>query len=98
MDWRSAFRSAVNPLTVSRSPTSAALGALGCAQRSPTDNVCFSPSGDVSATEFFDQRAAIDAEQLGRAVAVAAGSVERLGDEPLFELGQKDPQVDAAHR
>lgn len=45
---------------------------------------------DVSAAEFLDERGAVETEQLGGAVAVAAAARHRLGDQMLFDLVEQD--------
>ena len=51
--------------------------------------------GLLGALELFDERGAIEAEQLGGGVAVAAGALEGLIDQGLLDAGDDGAQVDA---
>src|SRR5450432_4654029 len=52
-------------------------------------------SRDALAAELLDERRAVQAEQLGGAVLVAAGALERLADHPLLDRLQHGAQVGA---
>ncbi len=95
--WRSCDPAAVNRMTVALGYFPSEIDAVS-ERRMCVGCVSCAPSGDVPATEFLDQRGAVHAQQLGGAVLVAAGALQGLADQLLFQLQQQLAQVDAARR